>query len=209
MKIDILVYENCDELDFVGPFEVLQNAVSLGAPFELALVSLDPCDTVTASHGLAFKVDATFDPLSPRDLLIVPGGSWRAGKADPTIKGAFREKERGFILAQLQRAWQASPQLKIAAVCTGSLLVAHAGLITRGQTATTHHSCIQDMADLGVSVVQTKRVVQSSERVWTAGGVTSGIDLALFLVEQLSSAQIRSQVEDGLEYQMRTDGFAA
>jgi transcriptional regulator GlxA family with amidase domain len=89
---------------------------------------------------------------------------------------------------------------RIASVCTGAMLLAAAG-ITDGRPATTHHSAIEDLRASGARVVDA-RVVDDGD-VMTAGGVTSGIDLALWIVEQEASAEIADRVAAEIEYERR------
>jgi len=85
----------------------------------------------------------------------------------------------------------------MAGVCTGTMLLAHAGVVGE-RRATTHHSALPDLADLGATVVQ-DRVVDDGSLV-TSGGVTSGIDLALWLVEREFSREVADNVAQRMEY---------
>jgi transcriptional regulator GlxA family with amidase domain len=168
MRIEILLYDGFDDLDAFGPFEVLTNG-GLDARF----VTLEPCDFVTTSHGARVIPDGV---LGDPDLVLVPGGGWNDGNA----AGARTEAERGAIPAALAARHAAGG--RVGSVCTGAMLLASAGLL-RGRPATTHHSALDDLRAAGADVRADERFVDDGD-IATAGGVTSGIDLALHLVSQ-------------------------
>lgn len=194
MRFEIVVFDGFDELDAIAPFEVLQNARQGGANFEVRLVSWTGAREVTAAHGLRMAVEAV-DENSPRpDVVIVPGGGWIA--RSPI--GARGEAERGDIprrIAELHAA-----RTLIASVCTGGMLVAAAGLL-KGRAAATHHGAVEELRAAGAKVVEA-RVVDDGEIV-TAGGVTSGLDLALWLVERFAGREVAEQVQLEMEYERR------
>ncbi|RYG58738.1 DJ-1/PfpI family protein, partial [bacterium] len=88
----------------------------------------------------------------------------------------------------------------VAGVCTGTMVIAASGLL-RGRPAITHHLAVEDLREMGADVVQA-RVVDDGDIV-TAGGVTSGLDLALWLVERFCSAAVAHKVEKRMEYERR------
>jgi transcriptional regulator GlxA family with amidase domain len=194
MRIDVLIYPGFDELDAVAPFEVLHNAKLRGAPFDLRLVAAPSTGEIVAAHGLRLSCDAKLGSGPRPDLIVVPGGGWIDGSA----AGARAEVNRGEIptlLADLHRAG-----VTIAAVCTGAMLLSAAGIL-RGRAAVTHHGAIADLEAAGANVVRA-RVVDDGN-VITAGGVTSGLDLALWLVERFAGPAIALAVEQQMEYERR------
>lgn len=194
MRFEIVVFDGFDELDAIAPFEVLENARQAGADFEVRLVSWTGVREVTAAHGLRISVE-TADEYSPRpDVLIVPGGGWIA--RSPV--GARGEAERGHIPKRIAELHAAGTT--IAAVCTGGMLLAAAGLLG-GRAAVTHQGAIEELRATGANVVEA-RVVDDGEIV-TAGGVTSGLDLALWLVERFAGREIVERVEREMEYERR------
>jgi transcriptional regulator GlxA family with amidase domain len=194
VRIEILVFDGFDELDALAPYEVLQNAAALGADFSVALVSWAHQREVTAAHGLRVVVSDRAASATPADLVIVPGGGW--GKRSP--QGAWAEAQRGEIPARLRELHSSGATL--ASVCTGAMLLAAAGLL-RGRNATTHHVASDELRAAGSALVEA-RVVDDGD-VITAGGVTSGLDLALWLVERFAGPAIARDVERELEYERR------
>lgn len=192
MQIDIILFTGFDELDAIGPFEVLQNAVPLGADFKVRLVSLAGAGEVIGAHGLRVLAEARLGDEPGPELVVVPGGGWN----DHRVDGARAEAERGDIPAYLAERYEAGAT--IASVCTGAMLVAAAGLL-RGRPAITHHSAIEDLRSAGAEIIN-ERVVDDNQLV-TAGGVTSGIDLALWLVERFVSKEVADEVARRMEHQ--------
>lgn len=194
IRIGILVFDGFDELDAVGPFEVLSVAARLvargqrEAPLSVALVAEEAPRTVAGSNGLVLQVDATLD--GPFDWLVVPGGNW----ATRAPKGAYAEATRGVLPRRI--AELAAAGTLIASVCTGAMLVERAGL-AKGKPGTTHAVARRELASAGVEVRE-ERVVDAGDWV-SAGGVTSGIDLGLHLVERLVSRDLRKAVATHLE----------
>ena len=189
MLIDIVVYDGLDEMDALGPLEVLRSA-SRNADISVRLVTREPQDVVTGAYGLRFMPDGVYQP-GEAQIVIVAGGGW-AARAE---RGAWGEVQRGAWLPLLQQARSTADVL--AGVCTGTMLLAHAGIVGR-RRASTHHTAWDDLAATGATLVK-DRVVDDGDLV-TSGGVTSGIDLALWLVEREFSPQLAEQVATRMEY---------
>jgi transcriptional regulator GlxA family with amidase domain len=191
MRIDIILFDGFDELDAIGPFEVLRNAEGLGGDLHAELVGAHGAGTVTASHGTRVVVDR--GPSEDADLLLVPGGGWFVGA------GARTEIERGDLPALLARARERGAA--VGSVCTGAMILAAAGLV-QGRPATTHHAAIEDLRGAGATIVDGARVVDDGDLI-TAGGVTSGLDMALWLVEREAGAEIAARVAADIEHERR------
>lgn len=193
MDVAVLIFDGFDELDAIGPYEVLQNAAMFGADLRVRLLTLEPTDEVTGSHGLNVRPDGILDEGSV-DLVVVPGGGWN----DRAEKGAWDEAQKGALPEAIARLH--GDGATIAAVCTGGMLLSTAGLV-RGRPATTHHGALGELREQGADVVEA-RVVDDGD-VLTAGGVTSGLDLALWLVEREWGAELAEKIEALMEYERR------
>jgi len=191
--IEIAVFDGVDELDMMGPLEVLRNATKMGAPFNVRLVTVDRQPMIRGAHGLQIVPDGTSDPKA--DILLFPGGGW----IDRSDQGVRAEVSGGRWSARIQQA--ASSGTLLASVCTGAMMLAAAGLLTN-RRATTHHGAWKDLEAAGAQLVR-DRVVDDGDRV-TAGGVTSGIDLGLYLVERFVSREMAERIADELEYPTST-----
>ncbi|MFH5799865.1 DJ-1/PfpI family protein [Haladaptatus sp. CMAA 1911] len=198
MEIAIVLFEGFDELDAIGPYEVFENAGDAGADLAVSLCTLAETERITASHGLRVEPDATLDECSP-DIVVVPGGGWN----DRSEAGARAEAERGDIPDALAALYDRGTT--VAAVCTGGMLLSHAGLLD-GRPAVTHAGALPDLRDSAARVVDA-RVVDDGD-ILTAGGVTSGIDLAFHVVEHEFGAEIARTVAEEMEYDPSDDVYA-
>ncbi|MFB6108854.1 MAG: DJ-1/PfpI family protein [Haloplanus sp.] len=196
--VAVLVYDGFDELDAVGPYEVFEMAVDAGASIDVSLVTFDAsddgADVVTAAHGLRVEVDGRLRLDDPPAFVVVPGGGWN----DRRETGAWAEAERGALPDALSALHDAGTTL--AAVCTGGMLLARAGVLD-GRPAVTHAGAMADLRETGAEVVDA-RVVDDGDVV-TAGGITSGLDLALHLVERIAGGDVADSVATGMEYERR------
>ena len=193
-KVQILIFNGFDELDALAPFEVLRTATEIGADIQAELVTLDDPTEITADHGLRVQPDAKLKLDRQLDVLLIPGGGW-FGNAP---QGAKAEVKRNAIPKAILQLHQQGTT--IASVCTGGMLVAATGLLS-GRPAITHHLAIEDLKKAGADVIKA-RVVDDGD-VITAGGVTSGLDLALWLLERYLNPEIAYKVETILEYERR------
>jgi transcriptional regulator GlxA family with amidase domain len=192
MRYEVLLYDGFDELDALAPWEVLEGASRQRDDLDLAQVTLDGQGQVRASHG---TIITPHRALSEQvDVLVVPGGGWN----DRSEAGAWAEYERGVVPAAIRQRHESGAL--VASVCTGAMLLAAAGLL-EGRPAITHHSALADLEAAGADIVHA-RVVDDGDIV-TAGGVTSGLDLALHLVERHFGAAVALAGERELEYERR------
>jgi transcriptional regulator GlxA family with amidase domain len=173
MTIEILLFDGFDDLDAFGPFEVLSEA-----GLDTRFVTIEPRETVRSSHGATVVPEGV---LGDPDLVLVPGGGWN----DREHGGVYLEARRGVIPKAL--AERHANGRRIGSVCTGAMMLAEAGLL-KGRPAITHHTAIEDLRGFGADVREGERVVDDGDII-TAAGVTSGIDLALYLVESELGAE--------------------
>jgi transcriptional regulator GlxA family with amidase domain len=186
-RIDIVIYQGFDELDALGPFEVLRNA-----GLDARLVTIDGAPAVTGSHGAVLRPEGVLSEEA--DLVVVPGGGWN----DRAAEGAWAEAQRGELPRRLGELHGAG--IPLASVCTGGMLLAEAGVL-EGRPATTHHGALEELRERGADVVE-ERVVDDGD-VLSAGGVTSGIDLALWLVERERGRDAADAVAREMEHERR------
>ena len=203
MQLDILIFDGFDDLDALGPNELLRHAARAGAPFEVSLVTLDGADRVLSGVGTTLIPDRR---LAERpDLVLVPGG----GLLDGSPTGVLAEIERGAIPTELARLH--ADGVTMASVCTGALLLAAAGLLA-GRPATTNRLALDRLRETGAEVID-ERVVDDGD-ILTSQGVTAGMDLALWLVERERGAEFAGALASGVEYERagrvwRREGAAA
>lgn len=186
MRVEVLLFDGCDELDALGPYEVLAGQSEL----DVALVALHRDRAITASHGAQIQPRSGLSEAP--DLLIVPGGGWN----DHAPQGAWAEAARGEIPQAV--ASRHSAGTTVASVCTGAMLLAAAGLL-RGRPAVTHHGALDDLRATGATVIDA-RVVDDGD-ILSAGGITSGLDLGLWLVERELGADAAARAAAELEYE--------
>jgi len=180
--VAIPLFPGFTALDAVGPYEVLQRIPSIDVTFVGERIG----EVRSENRMLGFSVDATFDEVPEPDVIVFPGGvGTRTLQHDPTT------------LAWVHQA-HATTRFTTS-VCTGSLVLAGAGLL-RGLTATTHWSCYAELEALG-AVPTAERVVEHLDRrIITSAGVSSGIDMALRLVELLVDRTAAEAAQLMIEY---------
>jgi len=196
--IEIVLFDGFDELDAVGPYEVFDTARAFGADLTVSLVTLDGPGAVTASHGLRVEADGSFsmDDADPPDLLVVPGGGWTSD--DGGVRRVVDEGRLPALVAEL-----AATGTTVASVCTGAMILAEAGLVDdRPATAARSSSAASWVVAGEVHTDAAVRAVDDGD-VLTAGGVTAGIDLALWLVEREFDADVAAAAATELEHERR------
>ena len=180
MNAEILLFDGFDELDALGPWEVLGGLAQLREDVTASLVTLEGAREVRADHGAVISAHGA---LSERpDVLVVPGGGW----FDRTPEGAWAQAQRGEIPAAIAARHAAGTT--VASVCTGALLLAHAGILD-GRRATTNPGALDDLRGYGTIDVVEARVVDDGD-ILTAGAPVCGIDLALHLLERLGGPEL-------------------
>jgi transcriptional regulator GlxA family with amidase domain len=188
MRIAIALFDDAEELDWAGPWEVLA-AWAMHWPddgVEIVTVA-DSREPIKSAKGLRVLADTTWDELGEIDVLVWPGGvGTRAQLGDERI----RERLRAF----------AGNGTLVTSVCTGALVLADAGLLDNGR-ATTWWGALDLLGTLGtnIDVRPDDRFVDRGEIV-TAAGVSAGIDMALHLVERLQSTERAKQVRRAIQY---------
>ncbi|HDR8095210.1 TPA: DJ-1/PfpI family protein [Bacillus cereus] len=194
MKIQIVLFDGFGELVSFAPFEVLKRAIEEGAPFTVELVSSVQKQEVTISFGITVKLHDFLRMDNRPDLLIVPGGGWNH-KAE---HGARKQAELGTLTETIREMHNEGTI--VAGVCTGGMLLAASGILN-DKKATMHHLAQSEMSEYGAEFLPYRIVDQGD--IITVRGVTSGIDLALWVIEKFASPKIAAAVEYRMEYERR------
>ncbi|KOG13994.1 MULTISPECIES: DJ-1/PfpI family protein [Streptomyces] len=195
LRVHVVMFDGVEELDFAAPYEVFSAAgFFTSRPVEVRYVSATGARSVTAAYGTTVRDLHRWAP-DEADLLVVPGG----GYARRDSPGVWAETDRG-VLPRALAAASSRPGLTLGALCTGVMLLAAAGL-TRGRPCTTHHRAKADLERRG-GLVKNARVVDDGDLV-TAGGITSGLELALWLTRRELGSDTATALEAMLEYEAR------
>jgi transcriptional regulator GlxA family with amidase domain len=182
LQIAIPLFPKFTALDAVGPYEVLQRIPD----FEVVFVGHDRGEVRSENGMIGLSVDATFEDIAEPDVVVFPGGV-----------GTRRLEHDARVLDWVRQAHAGSRFTT--SVCTGSVVLGAAGLL-QGLTATTHWSCYQELAAHGAEPTPVRVVEHLDERIITSAGVSSGIDMALRLVELLADRTAAQAAQLMIEY---------
>jgi transcriptional regulator GlxA family with amidase domain len=181
MNVAIPIFDRLTALDAVGPYEVLSRLPGATVHF----IAAEAGPKQTENGMLSLVAERTFDDLPDPDVVVVPGGYG--------TRPLMRDEQ---ILAWLRRAHETSEWTT--SVCTGSLLLAAAGILD-GLEATTHWLVLDALAEYGATPVGDRRVVEQG-KVITAAGVSAGIDMALTLAARIAGDELAQAIQLGIEY---------
>jgi len=182
MQVAIPLFPRFTALDAIGPYEVLQRVPSIDVTF----IGHERGEVRTENGMLGVTIDATFEEMPNPDIIVFPGGVGTR---------TLIHDER--VVAWVRAAHQSTTYTT--SVCTGSLVLGAAGLLN-GLTATTHWACYPELEATG-AVPTAERVVEHLDlRIITAAGVSSGIDMALRLVEILVDKEATQAAQLMIEY---------
>ena len=184
--IGIVLFDDVEELDAIGPWEVFTSAAMLRD--DVSVVTLAQSrDLVRCAKGLRIQPDHTIADAPELDVLLVPGG-----------QGTRREVDNPVLIDWLRRV---APSCSwVTSVCTGALLLCEAGLC-QGRRVTTHWGFIEQLRKRypDTEVIERRRYVRD-DRLVTAAGISAGIDMALWLVGQLWDVESARQTQRMMEY---------
>jgi cyclohexyl-isocyanide hydratase len=190
-SIGFVIFPGITQLDFTGPFEVLSR---LGTPPSISVPGKFPQSRtyvvaktmlpVLSDRGLGIMPTCTFDSCPPLDLICLPGG--------PGVVEALADDEAVDFIRR-----QGASAAYVTSVCMGAFLIGAAGLLN-GRRATTHWAYV-DLLPLVGARHEKGRVVRDGN-VFTAGGVTSGIDFAFRIVAELAGPEVAKAIQLGIEY---------
>ena len=182
----IVLFDDVEELDFAGPWEVFGIASQM-TDLRIITVSKDG-DNVRCRYGLKVQPDHSFANCPKLDLLIVPGGRGAREKA------RYDRETITFIKKHASQAMTVS-------VCTGALVLAEAGLLD-GKKATTHASQFNGLRKYpNVHVVENERFIFEGN-VATSAGISAGIDLSLELLKRKYGEQLMKDIVKEMEYRV-------
>jgi transcriptional regulator GlxA family with amidase domain len=185
LQIAVPLFARCTALDAVGPYEVLQRIPT----FDVTFIGHRRGEVRSENGMLGLMVDATFEELPEPDVIVFPGGV-----------GTRRLEHDQRVLDWVRHAHAGTRYTT--SVCTGSLVLAAAGLL-RDRVATTHWSCYGELEKHGVVPTPARVVEQLDARILTAAGVSSGIDMALRLTELLVDRTAAQAAQLMIEYDPR------
>jgi transcriptional regulator GlxA family with amidase domain len=181
MDIAIPLYNRFTALDAIGPYEVLSRLPAATVHF---LAADGPGPKVTETEMLTILAERPLSDLPHPEVIVVPGGyGTRKLMEDEATLDWLREAHAG-------SQWTTS-------VCTGALLLGAAGILN-GLRATTHWLELQTLAELGAEPSE-ERVVEQG-RIFTAAGVSAGIDMALTLAARIAGPELAQAIQLGIEY---------
>jgi len=183
MRVALFVFPELTELDAIGVMDPLARVSAMAIDPNCTVKVIGTEEVVQGHFGAALRVDAVFPRLDRFDLLIIPGGF------------GTRALQKDLKVIEYLRSWGSVKP--VATVCTGALLAAAAGFL-EGKRATTHHAAFEDLAAYGIEISK-ERIVEDG-RVITAAGVTSALDLGLYLVEKHWGPEARSRIAAQMEY---------
>jgi transcriptional regulator GlxA family with amidase domain len=194
--VAILLFDDVEVLDFAGPFEVFSVTRELAGEklFNVHTVGLTP-GTIRARNGLKIVPEHTLESVPQPGVLIVPGG-----------QGTRTLLKQASVIDWIRR--KAAKTEIVASVCTGSLLLAKAGLLA-ASPATTHYQCFDLLRQLEPTATVREDVRFTDHgQILTAAGISAGIDLSLHIVARLHGVETAQRTADYMEYHWTNDNGA-
>ena len=196
-NVAIFLFNEVEVLDFAGPFEVFSVAglrTMPEAPFHVFTVA--QFEIIEARNHLTIKPTYTFDQAPKADIIIIPGGGGH--HADGTPFGSRREMNNHIVLNWVKE--QAAQAKLVLSVCTGSLILAKAGLL-EGLAATTHFKAINGLREISdqIHVKENVRFVDNGTII-TSAGISAGIDMSLYTVAKLFGKETADETAAYMQY---------
>ena len=186
-KVLILLFDDVEVLDFAGPFEVFSVAGRQKASRPFSVNTCAAKTTILARNGLSINPAYVLQEAPVSEVLIIPGGQGtrRLLKDEPLLKWVRERSSKAELTLS---------------VCTGSLILGAAGLLT-GREATTHHGAFDELRAVGreIIVCEDRRIVDAGQIV-TSGGISAGIDMSLHVVARLCGDSEARETASYMEY---------
>lgn len=185
MNFGILVFPGVEELDFVGPWEMVRVwSAESGGPKDCFLIA-QSLAAVSCANGLSVNPSVSFEDCPQLDFLLVPGG-----------QGTRTEVDNAALIRFI--AQQAESCKAVISVCTGAFLLHRAKLLS-GKKATTHWASLDRLRALGDVEVVEERFVRDG-KIWSSAGISAGIDLTLAVIASVSGEEAAGKVQFRSEY---------
>jgi transcriptional regulator GlxA family with amidase domain len=186
--LGILIFDEVEVLDFCGPFEVFSVANRLmEKPALQVMIVAEKSRPIGARGGLSVNPHCRINDCPPLDILLIPGG-----------QGARTEMHNGVVLDWVKE--KAAKAELLLSVCTGSLILAKAGLLD-GKEATTHHAAIDLLKENAPkTTVHGGCIFVESGNIISSAGISSGIDMSLHVVAKLYGNDLARKTADQMEF---------
>lgn len=185
MNFGVLVFNQVEELDFVGPWEMLTMWRKNANGPENCIIVSESLEPITCAKGLSINPHASFATCPPLDYLLIPGG-----------QGTRQEVNNSALIGFVKE--QAKNCKAVLSVCTGSFVLHAAGLLS-GRKATTHWGSLDRLRALGDVFVLEQRYVQDGN-IWSSAGVSAGTDLMLAFIASVAGEEAAGKVQFAAEY---------
>lgn len=186
--VAIMVFDDIEVLDFAGPYEVFNVTRELSLMSEMNVFTVAESTAPVRTRGqLSINPNYSFTNMPETDILLIPGGAGcRTLLKKPHILEWVREQSEKVEL--------------LLSVCTGSLILAKAGLLN-GLSVTTHHDNLDDLERLtqGSTIISDKRYVDTG-KIIMSGGVSAGIDMSLYVIRKLYGDAVLAKTLSEMEY---------
>lgn len=195
IRVIFAIFPDTEILDLAGPLQVLHEANALGADYRIVYAA--PSPEIVTQQGLSLANLQPLPEVEPGDLVLVPGAAFFLRRERPT-------PEMTRATAWLRTAYER--KVTIGSICVGAFLLGHAGLLD-GRTCTTHWSRVAELqARFPAATVVANRLYVADERIVSSAGISSGIDMALALIERAHGAQFAAAVARQMVVYVRADG---
>ncbi|HQN18173.1 MAG TPA: DJ-1/PfpI family protein [Syntrophobacteraceae bacterium] len=194
MNFGVLVFPDVEELDFIGPWEIVGMWSKVAGGPENRFIVAQSREPVICAKGLSVNPDVSFDQCPQLDFLLVPGG-----------QGTRREVDNPILINFISE--QAKRSRAVLSVCTGTFLLHKAGL-PFGKRATTHWNSLDRLRAIEETMAVEERFVRDGN-IWTSAGISAGIDLLFALIAEIASEESAGKVQFAVEYYPSTRRYGS
>lgn len=185
MNFGVLIFDGVEELDFIGPWELLKIWSKVANGPQDCFIIGETQAAVSCARGLSVNPHVSFENCPQLDYLLIPGGQGTRKEVGNKVLVDFVESQACHCQAVLS-------------VCTGSFILHAAGLLS-DKKATTHWASLDRLKALGDVEVIEERFVRDG-RVWTSAGISAGMDLMLAFISSIAGDEVAGQVQFSAEY---------